>query len=54
MRTYFIEIFNAKTETYRSYHITADSKKAAITRAINDQLITTPRYQIEVTEARVD
>ena len=54
MKTYFVEIYNAKTETYRAYHITAENKQAAITRAINDQLATTPRFQIEVTEARAD
>ena len=56
MRTYFIKIYNAKDEVFRSYHIIADSKKTAITRALNDQMGTfrTPRYQLEVVEARVD
>lgn len=54
MTTYFIEIYNAKFEVYRTYHITAENKQTAITRAINDQLATTPRYQIEITEVRVD
>lgn len=56
MRTYFIEIYNAKDEVFRSYHIIADSKKAAITRVLNDQMgaYRTPRYQLEVVEARAD
>ena len=56
MKTYFIEIYNAKDEIFRSYHIIADNKKAAITRALNDQMgaYHTPRYQLEVVEARGD
>jgi hypothetical protein len=54
MKTYFISIYNGKREVYVDYHITAESKREAITRAINDQLANTPRYQIEVVEVRAD
>ena len=54
MKTYYINLYNGKREIYVSYHITAESKQEAVTRAINDQLATTPRYQIEVVEVRAD
>lgn len=56
MNTYYIEIFNYKDEVFRSYHITAESKREAVARALRDQVETTntPRFQVQVTEARVD
>ena len=56
-RMYVVELINYKDDgVYVGYHIIAESKKEAIAKAINDQMGVrrTPRYQIEIIEARVD